>query len=44
MASKLIMIVEDSQTDMRIAESVCLDNGFKTIKVTEGDKVLTTAS
>lgn len=43
MAAKLIMIVEDSQTDMRIAESICLDNGYKTIAVTEGDKVLSTA-
>ncbi|MGB3223450.1 MAG: response regulator [Desulforhopalus sp.] len=43
MASKLIMIVEDSQTDMRIAEKVCSDNGFKTVTVTEGDKVLSTA-
>ena len=43
MASKLIMIVEDSQTDMQIAESACLANGYKTITVTEGDKVLSTA-
>jgi twitching motility two-component system response regulator PilH len=43
MASKLIMIVEDSQTDMRIAEKVCTDNGYKTVTVTEGDKVLSTA-
>lgn len=43
MASKLIMIVEDSQTDMRIAESICTDNGYKTVTVTEGDKALATA-
>jgi PleD family two-component response regulator len=43
MASKLIMIVEDSQTDMQIAKSICLDNGFKTVSVVEGDKVLSTA-
>ena len=43
MASKLIMIVEDSQTDMRIAETVCSDNGYNTVTVTEGDKVLSTA-
>jgi twitching motility two-component system response regulator PilH len=43
MASKLIMIVEDSQTDMRIAEKICSDNGYKTVTVTEGDKVLSTA-
>jgi PleD family two-component response regulator len=43
MASNLIMIVEDSQTDMQIAKSICLDNGFKTVSVVEGDKVLSTA-
>ena len=43
MASKLIMIVEDSQTDLRIAEGVCADNGYKTVVVTEGDKVVDTA-
>ncbi len=43
MAAKLIMIVEDSQTDMKIAESVCSDNGYKTITVTEGDKVISAA-
>jgi CheY-like chemotaxis protein len=43
MASKLIMIVEDSQTDMRIAEKICSDNGYKTVTVREGDKVLSTA-
>jgi len=44
MAAKLIMIVEDSQTDMKIAESVCSDNGYRTIKVTEGDKVVSAAA
>lgn len=43
MAAKLIMIVEDSQTDMRIAESICIENGYETVAVTEGDKVLSTA-
>lgn len=43
MASKVIMIVEDSQTDMQIAESVCSENGYKTVTVTEGDKALSTA-
>jgi DNA-binding response OmpR family regulator len=43
MASKLVMIVEDSQTDIRIAESVCSENGYQTVTVTEGDKVLSTA-
>jgi PleD family two-component response regulator len=43
MAKKLIMIVEDSQTDMQIAESICADNGYQTVTVVEGDKVLSTA-
>lgn len=43
MASKLIMIVEDSQTDMQIAESICADNGYNTVTVVEGDKALETA-
>lgn len=43
MAGKLIMIVEDSPTDMKIAESVCADNGYRVIAVAEGDKVLPTA-
>lgn len=43
MPKKLIMIVEDSQTDMQIAESICADNGYQTVTVVEGDKVLSTA-
>jgi DNA-binding response OmpR family regulator len=43
MANKLIMIVEDSPTDRKIAESVCSESGFRVITVAEGDKVLTTA-
>lgn len=43
MASKLIMIVEDSQTDMQIAESICADNGYNTVTVVEGDKALEAA-
>jgi twitching motility two-component system response regulator PilH len=43
MASKLILIVEDSQTYIQIAESICVDNGYKTVTVTEGDKVLAMA-
>lgn len=42
MASKLIMIVEDSPTDQKIAETVCADSGFRTVTVKEGDKVLAT--
>lgn len=40
MASKLIMIVEDSPTDRKIAESVCADNGYRVVTVAEGDKAL----
>jgi twitching motility two-component system response regulator PilH len=43
MASKLIMIVEDSPTDRRIAEAVCADNGYRVVNVAEGDKVLAAA-
>ncbi len=42
-ATKLILIVEDSPTDMRIAEIACSENGYRTIGVTEGDKVVATA-
>ena len=42
MASKLIMIVEDSPTDRKIAETVCSENGYRIVTVTEGDKVLST--
>ncbi|TKB09876.1 PleD family two-component system response regulator [Desulforhopalus sp. IMCC35007] len=44
MAAKLILIVEDSPTDRKIAESVCLDQGYRTVVVTEGDKVLAIAT
>ncbi len=40
MPNELIMIVEDSPTDMRIAETVCLDNGYRVVTVGEGDRVL----
>lgn len=43
MAAKLIMIVEDSPTDMRIAETACAEKGYRTIGVTEGDKVVAAA-
>jgi len=43
MANELIMIVEDSPTDRKIAESVCLENGFRVINVTEGDTALAMA-
>ena len=44
MAAKLILLVEDSPTDRKIAESVCLDQGYRTVVVTEGDKVLAIAT
>ncbi len=43
MANKLIMIVEDSPTDRKIAEDVCAEIGYRVITVEEGDKVLSTA-
>ncbi len=39
MAKNLIMIVEDSVTDMRFARSVCEENGFKVLTETNGEKV-----
>lgn len=35
--SKLILIVEDSATDMHIAEKICKDNGYEVITATEGE-------
>lgn len=43
MAAKLVLIVEDSATDSKIAEDVCQSQGYRTVVVTEGDKVLATA-
>ena len=37
MSNKLILIVEDSATDMHIAENICRDNGYDVIKATEGE-------
>lgn len=39
MAKNLIMIVEDSATDMRFARSVCEENGFRVLTETDGEKV-----
>ncbi len=39
MAKNLIMIVEDSATDMRFARSVCEENGFRVVTETDGEKV-----
>lgn len=41
--AKLILIVEDSPTDRKIAETVCTDNGYRVITVAEGDQALKTA-
>ena len=43
MASKLILIVEDSATDRRIAESFCVDSGYRVLTLAGGDKVVETA-
>lgn len=40
MAAKMILIVEDSPTDRKIAETICQEQGYRTKVVTEGDKVL----
>ena len=39
MAKNLIMIVEDSATDMQFARSVCEENGFQVLTETDGEKV-----
>jgi DNA-binding response OmpR family regulator len=44
MSNKLILIVEDSPTDMKIAESVCTENGYRVVAVAEGDQVIEIAS
>lgn len=44
MSNKLILIVEDSPTDRKIAESVCTENGYKVVAVAEGDQVIEIAS
>jgi len=44
MAKKLILIVEDSPTDLRVAQSLCEDNGFDTITVEDGEKALILAA
>jgi len=43
MAAKLILIVEDSPIERKIVEAVCLGQGYRTVVVTEGDKVLPVA-
>ncbi|MFT5727401.1 MAG: DNA-binding response OmpR family regulator [Desulforhopalus sp.] len=43
MAAKLILIVEDSPIERKIAEAVCLDQGYRTVVVVEGDKALAAA-
>lgn len=38
--SKLILIVEDSPTDLHIAEKVCTDNGFQVVHTDQGEEAL----
>ncbi|WP_163340082.1 PleD family two-component system response regulator [Desulfopila sp. IMCC35008] len=42
--SKVILIVEDSPTDMHIAESVCTSNGYQVLTTDEGEKALEIAA
>lgn len=44
MSNKLILIVEDSATDMHIAEKICRDNGYDVITATEGEQAITMAA
>lgn len=43
MSNKMILIVEDSPTDRHIAETICLDNGYKVITTGEGEKAIALA-
>lgn len=44
MSDKLILIVEDSATDLHIAESVCTSNGYQVITANEGEKAIAMAT
>lgn len=44
MANKLILIVEDSPTDRKIAEAVCTENGYQVVTLEGGDQVMEVAS
>ncbi len=44
MSDKVILIVEDSQTDLHIAESVCTENGYKVITTDNGENALVIAA
>lgn len=43
MSNKRILIVEDSPTDMHIAQTVCSSNGYEVITVDDGEQALGTA-
>ena len=42
--SKLIMIVEDSPTDLHVAEKVCTENGFQVITTDQGEQAIELAA
>jgi len=44
MSNKLILIVEDSATDMHIAEKICKDHGYAVITATEGEQAISLAA
>jgi len=44
MSDKVILIVEDSPTDLHIAENLCTANGYKVITTDEGEKAIAMAS
>lgn len=44
MSNNVILIVEDSPTDLHIAEKICTDNGYRVITATEGEQAITMAT
>ncbi len=42
--SKLILIVEDSETHRQLAEQVCTNNGYEVISTDEGEKAIEIAT
>lgn len=43
MSKKLILIVEDSPTDLHVAENACTSNGYEVITTDDGEKAIALA-
>lgn len=44
MSNKLILIVEDSPTDLHVAENVCTSNGYQVITTDQGEQAIDLAT